>query len=106
MSGMSGSISSFPAVSCERLTFTTVLVNPDMEILPTLSVGDVLVISVDTTMGFVASKDGHIVGGIQYDPSTIDKLISCMDGGTQYGGEIIELNITEGICRVRVFAKV
>lgn len=103
MSGMSGAIPSSPiGMTCERLVITTVLLNPDMNILPTLSVGDKLDIEIDPNVGVVANAAGQCVGSIVVEPTTMDKLIECMDGGTIYKGTIIELDPTVGLCRIRI----
>lgn len=105
MSGMSGVIPSGPiGMTCERLTFETVLVNPDMNILPTLSGGDVLDIEIDPNRGVIATMTGVFVGGIVVASTQMDKLIECLDGGTVYKGTITELDIPNGVCRIKVRA--
>lgn len=105
MSGMSGTIFVPPINnSCERFTFKTVLVNPDTTVLPTLKIDDDLNIEIDSSIGIVAKVNGQIVGNVLTDEGKMDKLIECMDGGTVYKGTIIELDIPNGVCRIRISA--
>lgn len=105
MSGMSGVIPSGPiGMTCERFTEVTVLLKPDMAVLASLSVGDVLDIEIDPNVGVVAMTAGQYVGSIVIDPSKMDKLIDCIDGGTCYKGTVIELDIPNGVCRIRIHA--
>lgn len=105
MSGMSGTIFVPPINnSCEKFTFETVLVNPDTTILPTLRIDDDLKIEIDPNIGIVAKANDQIVGTVLTDPWKMDKLIECMDGGTVYKGTIIELDVPNGVCRIKITA--
>lgn len=106
MSGMSGYIPSYSLNnSCERLTFTTTLVNPNLDILKNLSKDEILVINIFPDRGVVALKDENVVGNVLVNASYMDKLISCIDGGTIYEGEVVELDPTDGVCKIKVSAK-
>lgn len=105
MSGTSGYIPSTPVRnSCEQLVIETVLVNPDTAILPTLIVGGLLKIEIDSNIGVVSKCKERIVGVVLVEPNKMDKLIDCIDGGTIYKGQIIELDPSNGVCRVRISA--
>ena len=102
MSGMSGTIF-VPHInnSCEKLSIKTTLVNPNTTILPTLKIGDVLTIEINSSIGIVAEANGQFVGNVVTDAENMDKLIECMNGGTVYKGTIIELDITKGV-RIKI----
>lgn len=104
MSGASGSTFSLPVenFSCERLVITTVLTNPNMAIIRNLHIGDTLDIEIVPNTGVIAKANGQTAGIVQVGSNTMDKLIDCIDGGTVYIGTVIDLDITNGVCRIKI----
>ena len=104
MSGASGTIFS-PFVenfSCEKLVIITVLVNPVMAIVRNLKINDILDIEIDPNEGVIAKANGQTAGTVRVDPVNMDRLIDCIDGGTVYKGTVKELDIANGICRIKI----
>ncbi len=104
MSGASGSSYSLPVekFSCERLVITTVLTNPVMAIIQNLHIGDILDIEIVPNTGVIAKANGQTAGIVQVVSYTMDKLIDCIEGGTVYIGTVIDLDITNGVCRIKI----
>lgn len=104
MSGSSGPMFS-PYVenfSCEKLVITTVLVNPVMAIIQNLHIGEILNIEIVPNTGVIAKANGQTAGIVQVGSYTMDKLIDCIEGGTVYIGTVIDLDITNGVCRIKI----
>lgn len=109
---MSGSSSSFPyfprrkdTISCLNLCITTILMNPNVTILGTLKVGDVLIVEIQPN-AVVVTYGGQVVGEVVVATSdnVLEKLSDCIDEGTIYVADIINLNIQEQICQVKIHA--
>lgn len=86
-------------VSCELLVVETVLVEPNMEILQTLKVDDVLTIGINWR-SVEALYGEEIVGKIQTPENS--RIIECMDAGTIYMADI--LSIEGKKCKVKIHA--
>lgn len=101
--GGSGGSSSFGAlgprdrqeISCESLRFRTAVISPELGVLRTLSVGDPLFVVIHQDEGEppsinVVTSKGQILGSLL--PSSLGRLIQCINGGTIYEAEIVEIN--------------
>ncbi|MDE5998315.1 MAG: hypothetical protein K2G77_08925 [Muribaculaceae bacterium] len=103
MSGASGSYSlPIENFSCEKLVITTVLTNPVMAIIQNLHIGDILDIEIVPNTGVIAKANSQTAGIVQVGSYTMDKLIDCIDGGTVYIGTVMDLDITNGVCRIKI----
>lgn len=93
-------------IACVNICITTVLVKVDAEILKTLKVSDVLYVEVGSDEIY-ATYGGKTVGYIEVinDEDITTRLAECIEDGTSYFAEIIELNIAEEICKVKIQAQ-
>jgi hypothetical protein len=83
-----------PEVDCSALRFDTTLASPDMAVVGTLSVGDVLILDIRQGAGgrnmiAALTTDGHIAGAIT--ERTAD-LLRCMQQGVGFEAEITQMN--------------
>lgn len=112
MSGSSAPFTPVPSsfrrdtIACVNICITTVLVKVNIDILKTLKVDDILCVEVGND-DIYATYGGKIVGNIVVinDEETLTRLAECIETGTTYYAEIIELNIAEEICRIKIQAQ-
>lgn len=86
---------------CEDITFDAQLTSPNPAVVPTLRVGEVLDVSVQTTSGrrvVQVTKNGQFVGGLVGPDAS--RIRNCIDQGHQYKGNVLSVN--GGQVRVRV----
>lgn len=86
-------------VSCELLVVETVLVEPNLEVLQRLEVGNVLTIDINWR-SIEALYGEDVVGKIQTPENS--RIIECLDAGTIYVADI--LSIEEEKCKVKIHA--
>ncbi len=83
-----------PDVDCSQLAFETTLASPDIAVVQTLSVGDVLRLDLRQGAGgrnmIAALTDGGQVAGA-ISERTAD-LLRCMQDGTSFEAEITRIN--------------
>lgn len=93
-------------IACINICITTVLVKVDIEVLKTLKVSDLLYVEVGNDEIY-ATYGSKIVGNIVVinDEDILTRLAECIESGTTYYAEIIELNIEEEICKVKIQAQ-
>ena len=93
-------------ISCLNICITTVLVKPDIDVLNKLKISDLLCVEVGDDEIYV-TYGKEIAGYVEVvsDEDILQKLSDCIDSGTVYMAEIIELDIAQGICRVKIQAK-
>jgi len=87
-------------VSCENLVIDTQLSSPNKEVLESLSVGDILYISIVSDQGPVQAltNNGDVAGGIL--SSRVIDLVNCIVNDHQYLADVLEIN--GAICRIRI----
>lgn len=93
---------SVPSSPCSRLAFIAVINSPQQAVVSTLSVGDVLQVSLLTNpvITVVVTKNGAVAGSITC--AQLSQLISCLQNG--YDFEATVDNISGAHCKVRVNA--
>lgn len=93
-------------IACINICITTVLVKVDIEVLKTLKVSDLLCVEVGNHEIFT-TYGGRILGKVVVinDEDILARLAECIKSGTTYYAEIIELNIEEEICKVKIQAQ-
>lgn len=93
-------------IACINICITTVLVRVDIDVLKTLKVSELLCVEVGDDEIY-ATYGGKIVGYIEVinDEDILTRLAECIETGTTYFAEIIELNIEEEICKVKIQAQ-
>lgn len=112
MSGSSAPFNPVPSsyrrntIACINICITTVLVKVDIDILKKLKISDFLCVEVGCDEIY-ATYGGKIVGYIEVinDEDILTRLAECIETGTTYFAEIIELNIEEEICKVKIQAQ-
>lgn len=107
MSGSSGSRGSWTdvirdEVACEQLVIDTQLSSPRAEVVDRLNAGDLLEVSLDEGRRdvVVVRHQDDLAGGLA--SPNLGRLRACIEGGTTYQAEVIEVN--GGQVRVRVTA--
>lgn len=107
MSGSSGSRGSWTdvvsdEVTCERLFIDTQLSSPRADVVSQLHAGDRLEVALDTGRRdiVVVLHRGVLAGGLA--APNLSRLRDCLNGGTVYEAEVVEVN--GGQIRVHVKA--
>lgn len=104
MSGSGGSYlaPSTPATSCSTLQFETQLASPKASVVATITVGDLLEISLSQSSNqqtVVALHDGDEAGGI-VDPH-LSQLRNCLNQGELFQARALQ--VSGGQVRLRIF---
>ena len=91
-----------PAFDCTNVSIKTTIVSANPAVLSTLSVGDILTVTLQSSTGplIATTSGGSILGAIFTTNPTL--LISCINEGHSYEAEI--LRISGGNCEVLITA--
>ena len=91
-----------PSLDCKNVSIKTTIVSPDPGILSTLSVGNILTLTLQTATGplIAMTNNGNTLGAVFTTNPTL--LINCINDGNFYEAEI--LKITGGNCEVLITA--
>ncbi len=95
------------AIKCSSIKFTTTLVRPVKEVLAKIKEQDLLFVNAKEQDIIVIFKS-QLVGYIEVidDNFTQEQFLQCIEGGTHYLAEVIDLNRLEDICKVKIYAHV
>lgn len=93
-------------IACINICITTILVKVEIDTLKTLKVSDLLCVEIGDDEIY-ATYGGKIVGYIVVinEEDILTRVAECIESGTTYYAEIIELNIEEEICKVKIQAQ-
>lgn len=106
MSGSSGD-GGIPSINrpnqnenCEGLVINTNLASPQVEVIETLSQGDILTIAIASDQGPIQAlnQEGNLAGNIISREQV--KLLNCIIAGTTYEAEV--LSVIDGQCKVQI----
>lgn len=88
--------------TCESLVIDTQLSSPKAAVIAGIAVGDVLDVALQPGTGtvVVVLHHGQVAGGLA--SPDVQRLRECIEGGTQYGAEVREINGAQ--VKVRVSA--
>lgn len=96
-----GSREGYNAPRCEDVLFDAQLTSPSPTLVPGLSVGEVLDVSVATTGGrrvVQVTKVGQLVGGLVGPDAS--RVRDCIDNGHQYKATVLSINSGQVLVRV------
>lgn len=81
-----------PAFNCSKVSIKTNIISPDAAVLATVSVGDILQVSLQTATGplIATTSKGKVLGAIfAKDPTS---LIGCINAGNSYKAEVLKIS--------------